>query len=945
MFLLSGFTQPARRSSLINRGYYIRCHAVRTALAAFVTTHGPNCQIVSLGAGFDTAFWVLDAAGVRPAHFFEVDFAHVVRNKSTLITHTPALWDVLVEPRVHTGGEGVRSQRYSLVAGDLCAIGDVRVALAAAGFDVKVPTLVLAECVLTYMSTVDSASVLHWARTALQCATVMVYEQIRPEDAFGRVMRANLDRCGSSLLGIHSHPSVAAQRKRFAETLHYPHVRVQTILGIWQRLDPAQRRHIENLEEFDEYEEWIEKCAHYVIITASHHALPDAGPDDPDAGPVAQPPLAAPWTTREQIKCGGRSSDAQLWGHSVVAWGARLVVFGGYGGAHRHERVNALFAVDCAQPAHAVQPLTARGLAPVARVSHCAVLLSSPSPVMVVHGGRTNPSSPLADVHTLSLASMEWRRLDVAAPARYRHTLTAVLGTSVVVGFGGKRGWRTGDFCGDLWVVDTVKLLCTRVEFASPEQPSARASHCALWIDGALVIYGGIDEHGSVLSDVWRVTFEDASFSRARATLLSHLTLPPRFAHSAVVHDDMALFVGGVHEAHCNTVVVVPCAAFAGGGALAAAVFPVPELMSRHQCAVVGNRVYALGGGLTCFSFGSTFADHLTAFTFGPHFDCPVADTASIASAATATATMGRVSRSIPRLENPTREQFRDWVTRVREPCLFAGRGVDVPRWTKADVLAAVPPDASASIHVCTGPLLDFANKNYEFQVVPFAQMMNRIEDPAEHLYFRSLGANARKDPSSVADSFPALAAQFLIPEFARDVTGTAQGAPIHSSCLRISSADVQMWTHYDINDNLLCGVRGRKRLVLFHPEEVRHLYADGTASLVLDVDQPDLLRFPKFAKAMAWTGVLEEGDVLFIPAMWWHNTRTLTPCYGINVFFEHLPSAAYQPNDLYGNRDPVLAQRAQKSIQAALAQLAELPEEYRRFFTRKLILEMKQAL
>ena len=153
------------------------------------------------------------------------------------------------------------------------------------------------------------------------------------------------------------------------------------------------------------------------------------------------------------------------------------------------------------------------------------------------------------------------------------------------------------------------------------------------------------------------------------------------------------------------------------------------------------------------------------------------------------------------------------------------------------------------------------------------------------------------------------------------------------------------MWTHYDINDNILSGVRGRKRLVLWHPEEIRHLYVDGTASTVLNVDDPDLNRFPAFAKATQWHGTLEEGDVLFIPAMWWHNTRTLSPCYGVNVFFRHMNADAYQSKDLYGNKDPLLAQKAQQLLEQAEAHLSELPLEYRRFFARKLILDIKKSL
>jgi len=42
--------------------------------------------------------------------------------------------------------------------------------------------------------------------------------------------------------------------------------------------------------------------------------------------------------------------------------------------------------------------------------------------------------------------------------------------------------------------------------------------------------------------------------------------------------------------------------------------------------------------------------------------------------------------------------------------------------------------------------------------------------------------------------------------------------------------------------------------------------------SEVLDIDNPDLSNYPKFAKATPFGCFREPGDVLFIPALWFHN-------------------------------------------------------------------------
>jgi len=46
------------------RGYYIRCKAVQQSLVTFIKECGGGCQILSLGAGFDTSYFRLAAEGL-----------------------------------------------------------------------------------------------------------------------------------------------------------------------------------------------------------------------------------------------------------------------------------------------------------------------------------------------------------------------------------------------------------------------------------------------------------------------------------------------------------------------------------------------------------------------------------------------------------------------------------------------------------------------------------------------------------------------------------------------------------------------------------------------------------------------------------------------------------------------------------------------------------------
>ena len=69
---------------MLSVGYYARVMAFRTLVEKFIITTNNRCQVVSLGAGFDTLFWHLHSKGMLPTLFLEVDFNSVVARK----THT-----------------------------------------------------------------------------------------------------------------------------------------------------------------------------------------------------------------------------------------------------------------------------------------------------------------------------------------------------------------------------------------------------------------------------------------------------------------------------------------------------------------------------------------------------------------------------------------------------------------------------------------------------------------------------------------------------------------------------------------------------------------------------------------------------------------------------------------------------------------------------------------
>jgi len=74
--------------------------------------------------------------------------------------------------------------------------------------------------------------------------------------------------------------------------------------------------------------------------------------------------------------------------------------------------------------------------------------------------------------------------------------------------------------------------------------------------------------------------------------------------------------------------------------------------------------------------------------------------------------------------------------------------------------------------------------------------------------------------------------------------------------------------------------VFGEKEFIILPPEQSPYVYPREThkgianASSIPDIENPDLEQFPLFAKATPARCILERGDMLFVPAGWWHTTR-----------------------------------------------------------------------
>ena len=99
---------------------------------------------------------------------------------------------------------------------------------------------------------------------------------------------------------------------------------------------------------------------------------------------------------------------------------------------------------------------------------------------------------------------------------------------------------------------------------------------------------------------------------------------------------------------------------------------------------------------------------------------------------------------------------------------------------------------------------------------------------------------------------------------------------------------------HFDPLDNCLMQYVGRKRVLLMDPSS-NHLqwhysgYAEGqTNTSPIDMEMPDRQQFPLFfqARPPIYQAILHPGDVLYIPAKWWHHVKSLDTSASVNVWW-----------------------------------------------------------
>ncbi|XP_043916618.1 tRNA wybutosine-synthesizing protein 4 [Protopterus annectens] len=629
-FLKCFVTKQSRRAPLINRGYYVRAKAVDHCLKQFLllTKDHPVRQILSLGAGFDSLYFRLKACGLlEKTVVIEIDFPAVVHRKRALIRANQELAALVGSvDSAESGLLQLEGTDYKLLAVDLNDLQMLDLGLTKANFNPTVPTLVLSEVVITYLTNERSSALIKWAADSLSSAVFVIYEQICPDDPFGLVMRQHFRQLNSTLHAVAQYPDAKAQWKRFAELGWEDCTCIDMNEFYFGLIPEEERRRTDFLEPFDEYEEWHLKCSHYFILSASkgemvHYPLLKLPADFALKIPVTfnnKTIVVSPIRT-DLVFLG-----LKRYGHRSSAVVPHIVITtGGYGEsecAGQHSRLKDIHCMANFGDRWISATVQAKQAENIwgERMFHSMTMLSDQRCIVI--GGRSSPLCAFQEVLCCefnNLTSSDPSSIEISAEAvdcsgkkpspRWRHSAAEVIykDRKYLFVYGGRSSSEM--VLTDCHFLDLDNFTWVQIPVEGP-YPEGRHSHTATCWNDSIIVACGLGKGTMPLGCIYQIQPTDSGFRWQK--FQCHPAIVPRYSHTAHVIDDKLLLVGGVWI-HSDPVPGVTVIDLKTGESqnyqLSVANMKWPLMLHNHSSVLLEEEKQLLitGGGGNCFSFGT----------------------------------------------------------------------------------------------------------------------------------------------------------------------------------------------------------------------------------------------------------------------------------------------------------------------------------------------------
>ncbi|KAF5019760.1 hypothetical protein F66182_8232 [Fusarium sp. NRRL 66182] len=963
-----------RRAPLINRGYWLRLRAIDVIVRQFVTAPKGGCKkvVINLGAGSDVLPWQSYhryGDSCENTLFIDIDYPDLMRKKRAIVLGTPQLKELLGDDPFISDKDTdhllLSSDKYCQIGCDLRELETLRECLESFLTLSDCSVLFVAEVSVTYMDTISADALIQWA-SSIGKAEFCLLEQILPHGPnhpFARTMLKHFNKLNTSLKSVEQYPTIESQRNRF-ENRGWSSVDVWDLWEAWNSdmfLKSLERTTLDDIEPFDEWEEFALFARHYIVLHATAYHRSEKG-----TGQRCETSAPGLYIQANTIAMGPLGAPKRRFGTPILAsnpeGGQYLIHTLGMGINSR------LDSCDIYTVQEDSLPFEMCPVGPSARLCHAAVDLGNSGVLLV--GGRASPSKGLCDCWLFKKDSNSWEKtFDLPVPL-FRHSAVRLPHSSLALVLGGRTG--PSRISPDYFVFHPAKgwLKCV-VDGAVPSPTFgafAITSSDVVSKPGLFqgLISGGIGQEGKISNQAYFWTV-DVTTTKPRIVFE---TVPDFDRHSWALSvfgtqiadiGPLSFVCGGVGQDASSQGQSIACVSMANGRleisavALSDRVEQLPFMIGSATISF-GSQLIIVGGGATCFSMGTFWdtgvyrvdlADAIAKILPPkPTSTTPVAlryqDSPKLAhpiSGGGQPISNPKTSiTTIPRIKLQPGSSFEDLVQN-RKPVVIEGLNLGgcVEKWTPEYMVRKVGEAKEVVVHECqtaTGKM-DFNSKNFRYVTEAFPVFMEKAAR-GEALYLRALSEQKPSEtPANLALDFPTLGEEFQLPAELSYITDR-----FFSSVLRISGR-ANMWLHYDVMANVYAQVRGSKRIILLPPTDVNHLaFAPGASSSSLDVFSA--LDKHQLAMANPHEAFLNPGDVLFLPPMWFHTASPTTDLsIAVNVFFRDLDCGYSAGRDVYGNRDLAAYEKGRQDVSRILKSFDRVPSEIRQFYLARLANEL----
>jgi [protein]-arginine 3-hydroxylase / protease len=252
---------------------------------------------------------------------------------------------------------------------------------------------------------------------------------------------------------------------------------------------------------------------------------------------------------------------------------------------------------------------------------------------------------------------------------------------------------------------------------------------------------------------------------------------------------------------------------------------------------------------------------------------------------------------TLPRIDRPDPECFHQGFAVPGRPALITGI---VDRWRAFSLwspehFGRTLPDLDVTVEVWEGdPIRDAPAallKSVRRETMLLKAFCDRPLVPAapRSTYYLAQYPIFRSAPSLRDDVDPP-ADYMRVP---RRLPAALSRRLISEPTIWVGPADSVTTAHFDLSHNLFCQIAGAKKVLLFPPEQSGCLhcphapFARGLHFSPVNVEHPDLDAFPRFRDARPVEVTVRAGEMLFIPAGWWHYLRALQPSISLNFWWD----------------------------------------------------------